>query len=140
MNATLNHICLADDDTDDLLLFSMALKEIDGAAELTCFEHCAPLLGFLQTTTTLPKIIILDVNMPGNNDLDCLIKIKTDAQISHIPVFMWSTTVSKSIRELAIKHGAKDYLIKPASLADLRIIIENILTPPINTPPSNDKE
>lgn len=140
MNATLNHICLADDDADDLLLFSMALKEIDGTAELTCFEHCSPMLGFLETTTTLPKVIILDVNMPGNNDLNCLIKIKTDAQTSHIPVFMWSTTVSETVRELAFKYGAKDYIIKPTSLADLKDIIKQILTAFNITSPSNDKE
>jgi CheY-like chemotaxis protein len=127
MDSPGRHICLADDDVDDHLLFSIALKEAGDSVKLTAFHNCSTLLEFLSSTTQLPEIIVLDMNMPGNESHNCLIRIKAETRTSHIPVVIWSSTVSEAIKNRAIECGAHGYIVKPSSLDGLKLEIEQIL-------------
>src|SRR5688572_3312797 len=87
-------IAIADDDPDDHLLCSDALKE-------TNFKHClatvpngAELLDLLKNKGNYshfdnftPDFIILDVNMPIMDGLSALKEIKTDDKLKNIPVY-----------------------------------------------------
>jgi CheY-like chemotaxis protein len=121
------HICLADDDIDDHLLFSLALEEAGDSVTLTAFNNCFTLLEYLNSTPQLPEIIVLDVNMPGNEDHNCLIKIKAETRTSDIPVVIWSSTVSETVKNRAMECGADGYFVKPSSIDGLKTEIKQIL-------------
>jgi CheY-like chemotaxis protein len=121
------HICLADDDPDDYYLFFKALKEVDDEIEFTWCNTCEKLLSFLTSTTSLPDLILLDWNMPRTDGPSCLKKIKEKELLNGIPVVIFSTASSPTNVETAMSFGAKQYVVKPFSIADLKKIIKELI-------------
>ncbi|OGJ89337.1 MAG: histidine kinase [Candidatus Raymondbacteria bacterium RifOxyA12_full_50_37] len=64
-------------------------------------------------------LILLDWNMPRLDGLSLLKKIQVDSRLNTIPVIMVTTEVERNKVVEAIKAGAKNYVMKPFSQADL---------------------
>ncbi|MBS1564501.1 MAG: response regulator [Bacteroidetes bacterium] len=127
MDHTIRHICMADDDPDDYYLFETALKEVEPDVKLSWFDSCDKLLACLHTGEDLPDIIVLDMNMPGNTGHQCLLTIKREARLLHIPVFIYSTCGTQSTIKKAKECGASNYYVKPPSIQQIKEIIINIM-------------
>ncbi|GAB6189508.1 hypothetical protein JCM30566_12480 [Marinitoga arctica] len=66
------------------------------------------------------SLIFLDWNLPGENGIDFLMKIKNDESKKNIPVIMISGEHNKKEEVLiAVKNGINDFLIKPFNKRDL---------------------
>jgi CheY-like chemotaxis protein len=128
MAKNIQHICMAEDDPDDYYIFKKVLNEVNGAIKLTWFQHGEHLLEFLKTGNDLPELILLDVNMPKMDGYTCLVTIKTDLSILHIPVIMFSTEISSASIIKASEAGALNYYQKPFSLDEYRIVINEMLS------------
>lgn len=59
------------------------------------------------------ELILTDWNMPNKNGLEFLTEIKESSEFGHIPVIMITTEAEKSNVILALKTGAKNYIVKP---------------------------
>lgn len=128
MQNPVRHICLADDDSDDYLLFSSTLEEIDKDVQFTWCSTGEKLFDFLATTTTLPDLILLDLNMPTMDGPTCLKRLKADPTLREVPVVMFSTASSPAILKEVAEQGALKYVLKPHSIAGYREIITDLLS------------
>jgi CheY-like chemotaxis protein len=111
---------LADDDMDDIELFSHALSEVD--TSITCYTALSgtqALRKLEDPLTPKPDIIFLDINMPEMNGWKCLQALKQHEAHKDIPVIMYSTSSEKVEIERAKKFGALCYYIKPGSYPEL---------------------
>jgi CheY-like chemotaxis protein len=63
--------------------------------------------------TTLPDIILSDLNMPGKNGYDIINEVKAHPVYTHIPVIITSTSSTKTIIDKCLAMGASDYIVKP---------------------------
>ena len=127
MKGEIRHICMADDDPDDYLLFYTILKEINDSVQLVWFTNGKELLKHLNSADNLPDLILLDMNMPGHNGDECLQNIKENPQLSHIPVVILSTASSPTALKRVYENGALKYFIKPHSVEGYTKVIEEIL-------------
>jgi DNA-binding response OmpR family regulator len=66
-----------------------------------------------------PNLITLDINMPGLNGWDTLTIIKSDVELSDIPVVV---ITSEEERKKGLDLGADEYLIKPINKDDIETI------------------
>jgi DNA-binding NtrC family response regulator len=126
-------ICMTDDDPDDCYLFETALKEVNETVKFTSFSSCDALLAYLRSGNELPDLIILDMNMPGNGSYQCLLAIKKEARLWHIPVIIYSTSGTPSIEKKALECGAYKYLIKPALVERIENLVRGLLAIPAET-------
>jgi CheY-like chemotaxis protein len=111
---------LIDDDQDDQFIFSLVLRELDhpihcsiastGYEALKKLEHDPPYT---------PDIIFLDLNLPGINGLDCLARIKSNSKLEHIPVVIYTTSLSQEDKNKTKNLGAIDFITKPYHIQDL---------------------
>ena len=131
MKVEIQHICLAEDDPDDYLFFSEILNEINSEIKLTWFQTCEELLDFLKTGSNLPCLIVLDMNMPKMDGHTCLVCIKKELELYHVPVIILSTAGHPTIIEKAYQSGAFKYYHKPGSIVELRKVVSEILATPI---------
>ena len=67
-------------------------------------------LLFLQTA--LPKLILLDYDMPGMDGLEVLRQIRSDGRTAGIPVVFFTAASSGLLRERAMEAGAQEYIRK----------------------------
>lgn len=128
------HIVIADDDLDDHLLVTRALKDLsqdvvihsvyDGSELLTLLKHFED--GHLKIEK--PDCILLDINMPKISGLMVLTEIKKTEILLRIPVFVLTTTNSQVDFMTASQLGAKACFTKPADFEQLRKLLSNILS------------
>ena len=127
MSRTIRHICITDDDPDDYYLFQTALQEVDPSVKLTWFDNCADLLHFLHIGDDLPDLLILDMNMPGNGEFQCLKAIKKEAKTLHLPVIIYSTSSTPQLAKNALEYGAHSYQVKPSAFDRIKELIQDML-------------
>lgn len=120
-------ILLVDDDYDDQLLFQEALTEVDGAVRCTTANNGIDALEKLNSETVFPDIIIMDVNMPMMNGIECLKALKDSEKLKSIPVIMYSTSCSADCQKECSDGGALAYMEKPSDYVLLCSQIEHIL-------------
>ena len=128
MARKISRICFADDDLDDHLIFSTAVREDFPAIYLNSFYHCKDLLAYLNDDINpLPDLIFLDYNMPGNDGNECLKYLKNSARLLHIPVIMYSTSDREDGIRAAKEAGAYRYVVKPYVYDGVRKAIRGII-------------
>ena len=73
------------------------------------------------------SLVLLDLRLPGRDGLAVLREMKSAAELSAIPVIVFSASAGVDIRARTLSMGAADYLIKPLSAADLKEAVARIL-------------
>ncbi len=71
-----------------------------------------------------PDAIILDINMPGEDGLSALRRLRSELDI---PVLMLTATAEVVDRILGLEMGADDYLAKPVDLRELEARVKTVL-------------
>lgn len=128
INNNLN-IFLTDDDSDDIMFFSDALKELKLNSVLTVTTDGVELMDALGTALPPPPyVIFLDLNMPKKNGFECLKEIRENEKLMNIPVVILSTSSNKDFIEQSYRYGANYYICKPKTFNLLKKSIETILS------------
>ena len=63
-----------------------------------------------------PSVILLDLNLPGKGGAAFLAALKSEPEISNIPVIVLTTSSDPNDIERCYKMGANSYIQKPVSL------------------------
>lgn len=106
-------ILLVDDDLDDCLLFSEAIRAIDPGICCEIAHRAEAALNKLITKADRPDIIFLDVNMPVMDGRECLRHVKSISTLSNIPVVACSTSNDERDISYFQSYGA-GYIVKPS--------------------------
>ena len=119
---------IVDDDADDRNLFIEAVKEIDATIECTSANNGEQALTLLRDhRNTLPDFIFLDLRMPRIDGKKCLIEIKNNERLKHIPVVIFTTSrdveESKDLKEI----GAFHFISKPNNPEEIYYLISFVL-------------
>lgn len=121
-------IFLADDDQDDCVFFSEALREVCFDATLLTAKNGQLLLDELaKPPEPLPDLIFLDLNMPIMDGYDCLKEIRNDILLKNRPVIIFTTSSSESDLDKVYALGANRFVTKPSTFKDLKLVIQKIL-------------
>lgn len=118
-----NKILIADDDSEMLEILSAMLEE-EGYAVVRA-ENGQEAVELARKE--LPALVMLDIHMPKMDGLTACKEIKSDQVTKGLPVVM--LTVEGSINEIqqAISYGAKTYITKPSSKAEILKVVKSIL-------------
>ncbi|MES2133397.1 MAG: response regulator [Bacteroidota bacterium] len=121
---------MADDDEDDSLFMIAAFKAVGliGATKRVNngIELIVMLKELIHEHSTLPALIIMDLNMPQKDGKDVLKIVKSDKRLQQIPIVMYSTSSSKSDILESYRLGCNGYIVKPNSYNDIEKIAEKI--------------
>jgi CheY-like chemotaxis protein len=110
---------LIDDDQDDHEIFAMAVKEFNDSIHCYFAADAIEALEKLNSDDFLPDCIFIDINMPRMNGIECLERIKRVKRLHPVPVCMYSTSADPDIVMRSKELGAKDFIVKPASVSAL---------------------
>ena len=120
---TAPYALLMEDNPLDVFLLQEALQQAGITIELRVAQNGVEGLDMLETASQegrLPKLIILDYNMPMLNGAEVLSRIRQHAQWANLKVIMLTTSRAHELQVRALQ--ADDYLIKPDNIAAAQII------------------
>jgi CheY-like chemotaxis protein len=93
-----------------------------------CVDNGLEAIDFLKTRT--PRLIVLDVQMPGMTGLEALDVMSRDERLRRIPVLVYSAANERDQSDLALRLGAKAYMVKGAvSIAEILALVARHATP-----------
>ncbi len=126
MMNSIEHIVLADDDIDDIELFSEVLIQNCPHIKLSVANNGKELLELLATILP-PDLILLDLSMPLLTGQQCLLKIRAKPQYNHVPIAIYSTSSRKEEIEYCLENGANLYLIKPNTYSGISELLKDMV-------------
>lgn len=119
-------ILLAEDDSDDVIIFEMALKEASIPYDLRRAENGDVLFVLLKEK--LPYILFLDIHMPCKDGLSCIIEIRKNRAYDGVPVVMYTSEFSDKIVEETYRSGANLYITKTTTLKELTAKLKKVFS------------
>lgn len=110
-------ILLAEDDSEDVEIFEMALTELKFPYVMRHAENGDVL--FILLKERVPHILFLDIRMPCRDGLSCIVEIRKNREYDHLPVIMYSSHLSHKIVDECFRNGANFYLTKTNTISEL---------------------
>lgn len=115
-------IMYIEDNPGDVLLLEDALKETGLSFSLKCLHNGKEALDYFLTTeySSLPHLILLDINLPFKSGLEVLKHLKQLDKTPEIPVVILTSSTLDQDKQVAQKLGITEFLCKP--LNDLELL------------------
>ena len=112
------NILLIEDDQIHVKLIKRALEKGGYGDNITWLGDGEKAIMYLfpedkRQISPLPKLILLDVNLPKINGIEVLRRIKADERLRIIPVVMLTTSSNRNDMERCSKYSANSYIVKP---------------------------
>lgn len=110
-------ILIVDDDVEEHVILEDYFSDIDLKHHVQFVMNGQMAIDLLDDTPdeNLPKLIVLDLNMPILSGIQTLLHLKKSRRFKNIPVIIYSTSENDGEKRKCINYGALDYLIKPSS-------------------------
>ncbi|MGO4820731.1 MULTISPECIES: response regulator [unclassified Flavobacterium] len=116
MNEKLVNILLVEDDEVDVMNVKRAFSKNNIKNPLFIAGNGVEALEMLENNIVpLPKIIILDINMPKMNGIEFLKVMRADEKLKNISVFVMTTSNEDSDKIKAYNLNVAGYILKPLS-------------------------
>lgn len=116
------HIMIVDDDRE---IGQYINTELGKWYKFEVFPNGREALKALLTKNY--DLVISDVMMPEMDGITLLKNIKSNSNISYIPVLLLTSKAEVSDRMEGLKKGADAFLAKPFSMQELHILIDNLI-------------
>lgn len=124
-------ILLVEDNPGDIRLTQEVLREGRVRNHLNVVEDGEQAIAFLThqtpyTRAPSPDLILLDLNLPRRGGLEVLALVKTNANLKHIPVIIFTTSQAEEDIMSAYNLHANCYITKPIDLEQFTRSIRSI--------------
>jgi CheY-like chemotaxis protein len=128
--AAVNHILVADDSDDDIVLLRAALQKAGLPHRITHLHDGDEVMNYLKGTAPFddrqafpfPDLLMLDIKMPRLDGFEVLAAIRNRPEI-RLPVVIFSASKAAQDVQAAMGLGAGEYCVKPISLAAMAELV-----------------
>lgn len=126
------NILHVEDDAVDAMVMERALKKCDLKFNLFQARNGIDALDMLRGTNgkekiqPLPRIILLDLNMPKMNGIEFLHELRSDPELKAISVFVMTTSNDERDRTEAHNMHVAGYMIKPLTLENYTSVVATL--------------
>lgn len=121
MEGKIFNILLVEDDTVDVMNLQRAFKKTNVTNPLFIAANGMEALDMLRGTEgrlkiiPIPRIILLDINMPKMNGIEFLRELRADPQLKPISVIIMTTSNDDKDKFEAYNLNVAGYIVKPVS-------------------------
>ncbi|MET1057217.1 MAG: response regulator [Pedobacter sp.] len=122
-------IFYVEDDQDFAFIMQYAVREVSEDLTVSIAEDGNSALATLQRFAEekhRPKLILLDLNLPGISGLDVLKRIKEIPFFKYVPVILFSTSDDLNDVRTSLEIGANAFLTKPSGYHNLIICMRSL--------------
>ena len=125
---------LVDDSENDLLLMRAAFKRADVKNPVQEVRNGEEAIAYLQgegsyadrTRYPLPKVMMLDINMPMKNGFEVLQWLREQPGLKRLMVAVLTASARQEDVDRALDLGANAFLIKPTRVQELADMVRSL--------------
>lgn len=125
---TTSTVWIVDDDEDDQLFIRSAFESGTPPVQVLVLSDGSELLPKLEESSELPRLILLDINMPRKNGFETLKELRSTPAYAALPVVMLTTSAAEAERDQSLALGANQFLTKPLSFDQLKMLAQELST------------
>lgn len=120
-------VLVVDDSEDDVVLLKEAFRDCPMIEFIGIVEDGEQALRFLRRQGEFqdaprPGLVLMDINMPRKNGFEVLTEMRSDKQLSNVPVVMLTTSKQESDILRAYEGGACSFIAKPVSFDTMKTV------------------
>jgi CheY-like chemotaxis protein len=127
------HIIYIEDEPNDVFFMERAFRQCAPDVELTIFPDAQEAIRYFTDDFELeqgrdlkPRLVLLDIKLPGRSGLDVLETIRSNSGVGSLPVIMYtSSNLPKDVAE-AYRLGCSAYLVKARSTEKLQEVVNAV--------------
>jgi len=121
-----NHLVLAEDDEDFLMIMRLALEDAGFAGKLDLVNNYQALMGYLQQREK-PKLIILDLKTKPDDWRTALRGLKEHDRFKSIPVVVLTASSDPEDIDLCKSYRRCSFIQKPSTFPDWKTCMKNLI-------------
>jgi CheY-like chemotaxis protein len=118
-------ILLVDDDQEDRQAFTEALKKLELISHMSHARDSKELFEHLDRDPDF-NLVLMDINMPLKNGKQCLKEMKANERFKHIPVIIYTVSVSEQDIHESFEGGAHYYIVKPYAQSNFLLTLQTV--------------
>jgi CheY-like chemotaxis protein len=126
MTSSQKTVLIIEDEEDAAELFAEMMR-VSGFRVLKT-SSSAPAISMMVADK--PDVVILDIMMPEISGLDILHQMRSDPELSSIPVVVVSAKSMPADIKNGMEAGASTYLTKPVGFLELKEAVERAIVDP----------
>ena len=126
----MRRILIAEDNDEDFVAFQRVLSRSNSATVIRCRdgeEVITYLTKAADGADSRPSIILLDLNMPGTDGRETLVRLKSDSTFRSIPTVVFSSSTNPKDVAYCYEQGANGYMNKPVNYVELERKLRSFL-------------
>jgi len=110
-------ILVVDDDKEDHLILEEYFRSVGVENRVHYVSNGKLALEYLEANgrNSLPRLVIMDLNMPIMNGTQALMHMKQSFKLKNVPVIIFSTSENETEKRKCLSLGAVDYVVKPVT-------------------------
>lgn len=126
----MRRILIAEDSDEDFVAFQRVLNRSNSSTLIRCRDG-EELINYLTNSPdgadSRPSIILLDLNMPGTDGRETLVRLKSDSVFRSIPVIVFTTSTSPKDVVWCYEQGANSYMNKPVNYTEFERKLRSVI-------------
>ena len=112
-------IIIIEDNVIHSKLISRAIKQGGRSEDLIYLQDGEKAVDYFENEPPdLPKLVLLDINLPKVNGIEVLKKIKRDKRYRMLPVVILTTSDSSNDKDKCFNFKANDYIVKSTDMKE----------------------
>jgi CheY-like chemotaxis protein len=113
---------------DDLVNFTLVERILEFRPALKLLHAARGETGIELAQIHLPKLILLDLNLPDMHGSEVLAKLQSNRTTAQLPVVVLSADATSSQIERLLTAGARNYLTKPFDIDPFLAVVDEMVS------------
>lgn len=118
-----SHILLIEDNPNNIKLMVMLLEQQGYKVTVSIDAES----GIEQAKSTLPDMILLDIQLPEMDGMEACKIIRQDPNFSHTPIIALTAFAMPGDKERILANGFDEYMAKPFNYREFLKLVERLL-------------
>ena len=120
------NVLFIEDDNIETMKLQRTVSKLSLHHKITEAKNGEQALEILKSASSLPDIILLDLNMPRMSGIEFLKILKADEVMRYIPTIILTTSENRVDLLECYKTGIAGYIIKPLKYQDYQDKLEKV--------------
>ncbi len=133
-NSNTPNLLVVEDSVEDFMAMERTFKKMNFQIPIHRCEDGYEAIDFLtksgdyvNSTASLPSLILLDLNLPGINGNTVLKRIKATKDFNTIPVVVFTTSTNYQDINECYSSGGNCYIVKPIEHSQFEVVLKNVI-------------